>query len=220
MPQRAKDIQFMELKDMVQQLNTTVSSLQSTVAAQTEMLGQKDATIAKLTEEVSYLRKKLFGASSEKRPDIDPDQLTLFGMDEGTEIPVADVEETDETVIREHTRQLKKKPTLQEQFKGAEVKQVIVDTFTDEEKKCPVCGMDMAPIGTEVIRRKVEFIPAKYEVTEYITTTYKCPQCKQTENPQFIRDEGCPPALIEKSCATPSLMAGILKNKFVLSLPF
>ena len=77
MAQGAKDVQLMELKDMIRQLNTTVSALQSTVTAQTEMIGQKDAAIARLTEEVSYLRKKLFGASSEKRPDIDPDQLSL-----------------------------------------------------------------------------------------------------------------------------------------------
>lgn len=76
MPQEAKDIQFTELKDMIRQLNTTVSVLQSTIESQTEMLGQKDAAIAKLTEEVSYLRQKLFGASSEKRSDTFPNQTS------------------------------------------------------------------------------------------------------------------------------------------------
>lgn len=220
MPQEAKDIQFTELKDMIRQLNTTVSVLQATIASQTEMLGQKDAAIAKLTEEVSYLRQKLFGASSEKRSDTFPNQLSLFDTEEGAEIPVADVEEIEETVVKGHTRQRKKKPTLREQFAGAEVKQVIVDSLTEEEKKCPVCGTDMVPIGREVIRRELEFIPAKYEVTEYIAATYECPQCKKTGEAQFIKDEGCPVALIEKSYATPSLVAGILRNKFVLALPF
>lgn len=213
MPQGAKDIQLTELKDMIGQLNTTIAALTGTIQ-------EKDAAIARLTEEVSYLRKKLFGASSEKRPDLDPNQLSLFDAEEGMEIPVADIEEIEETVVKEHIRQRKKKPTLEEQFAGAEVKRVVVDTLTAEEKQCPVCGAGMVSIGTEVIRREVEFIPAKYEVTEYIATTYECPQCKQTEDPQFIKDEGCPPALIEKSYATPSLVAGILKNKFILSLPF
>lgn len=212
-PRDAKDIQFAELKDMIAQLNTTIAALTGTIQ-------EKDAAIAKLTEEVSYLRRKLFGASSEKRPGIDPNQLSLFDTDEGMEIPVADVEEIPETVVREHTRQRKKKPTLEEQFKGAAINRVVVDSLTDEEKKCPVCGAGMVPIGTEVIRREVEFIPARYEVTEYVATTYECPKCKQTEEPQFIKDEGCPPALIEKSYATPSLVSGILKNKFVLGLPF
>lgn len=220
MPRDAKDIQFAELKDMISQLNNTISTLQAAIASQSEMLGQKDAAIAKLTEEVSYLRKKLFGASSEKRPDIDPNQLSLFDVDEGTEIPVADAEEISETVVREHARQRQKKPTLEEQFKGAAVNRVVVDSLADEEKRCPACGTEMVPIGTEVIRREVEFIPARYEVTEYVATTYECPQCRQTEEPQFIKDEGCPSALIEKSYATPSLVSGILKNKFVLGLPF
>ncbi len=213
MPQDAKDIRFAELKDMITQLNTTIAALTGTIQ-------EKDAAIAKLTEEVSYLRRKLFGASSEKRPDTDPNQLSLFDAEKGREIPVGAIEEIKETVVREHTRQRKKKPTLEEQFKGAAVNRVVVDSLTEEEKKCPVCGAEMVPIGTEVIRREVEFIPAKYEVTEYVATTYECPQCRQTEDPQFIKDEGCPPALIEKSYATPSLVAGILKNKFVLGLPF
>ena len=220
MPQEARDLQFTELKDIILQLNQTVSALQSTVAAQTELLGQKDAAIARLTEEVSYLRRKLFGASSEKRPDIDPNQLSLFDMEGVGDIPIADVEEIETTAVKEHTRQRKKKPTLEEQFVGAAIKQVVVDSLTEEEKTCHVCGAKMVPVGTEVIRREVEFVPARYEVTEYIATTYECPRCKQTEAPQFIKDEGCPPALIEKSYVTASLAAGILKDKFVLGLPF
>lgn len=213
MPQEANDIRFTELKDMIRQLNTTIAAL-------TETIQEKDAAIARLTEEVSYLRRKLFGASSEKRPAIDPNQLTLFDVEEGADIPIADVEETDSVTIKEHTRQRKKKPALEEQFKGAAVRKVFVDSLTQEEKTCPVCGTEMVPIGTEVIRRELEFVPAKYEVTEYIATTYECPKCRQTEDPCFIKDEGCPPALIEKSYATPSLVAGILKNKFVLGVPF
>ena len=58
---------------------------------------------------------------------------------------------------------------------GATVNRVVVDSLTDEEKKCPVCGAEMVSIGTEIIRRVVEFTPAKYEVTEYIAATYECP---------------------------------------------
>jgi len=165
-------------------------------SAWTETIRQKDEANARLAEEVSYLRQKLFGASSEKRPDIDPNQLSLFDVDEGMEIPVADAEEIPETVVKEHTRKRKKKPTLEEQFPGARVNRIVVDSLSEEEKQCPVCGTEMMPIGTEVIRREVEFIPAKYEVTEYVATTYECPQCKQTEEPQFVKDEGCPPALL------------------------
>ena len=147
-PQEAKDIQLIELKDMIRQLNTTITAL-------TGSIQEKDAAIVRLTEEVSYLRRKLFGTSSEKRPDIDPNQLTLFDGEEGMKIPIADVEETEASVVKEHTRRRKKKPTLEEQFKGASVKQVLVDSLTEEEKTCPVCGTKMLPIGTEVIIREM-----------------------------------------------------------------
>ena len=65
------------------------------IAALTGTIQEKDAAIAKLT-------------------------------DEGMEIPVANVEEIPETVVREHTRQRKKKPTLEEQFKGAAINRLFV----------------------------------------------------------------------------------------------
>ena len=48
MPQDAKDIQFAELKDMIAQLNTTIAALTGTIK-------EKDAAIAKLTEESSVV---------------------------------------------------------------------------------------------------------------------------------------------------------------------
>lgn len=48
MPQDAKDIQFAELKDMIAQLNTTIAALTGTIQ-------EKDAAIAKLTEESSVV---------------------------------------------------------------------------------------------------------------------------------------------------------------------
>lgn len=205
------EIQLHELKDEIVKLNQTIATLQKT-------LRDKDVSLAKLTEENAYLRRKLFGTSSEKRQQIDPDQISFLEQIE--DIPVVEVEEIKHTVVKEHVRSRKAKPTMQEQFRGAKVEQVVVDSLTDEQKICPVCGTQMVPIGTEVLRRELEFIPAQYIVKEYIATTYSCPVCKETEDPQFIKDEGRPPALFENSYATPSLVASILKNKFVLSLPF
>lgn len=45
-PQDTKDVQFAELKDMIAQLNTTIAALTGTIQ-------EKDAAIAKLTEKVS-----------------------------------------------------------------------------------------------------------------------------------------------------------------------
>ena len=45
----------------------------------------------------------------------------------------------------------------------------------------------MTPIGTEVIRKEVIHIRPQMILVEYIATTYGCPKCKDTEEPQFVK---------------------------------
>ena len=47
---------------------------------------------------------------------------------------------------------------------------------------------DTIAIGTEVVRTEVIFHNATLERIEYVATTYECPACKDTEEPQFIKD--------------------------------
>lgn len=104
--------------------------------------------------------------------------------------------------IQKHTR--KKKPSLEEQFKDIPTRQVLADTLTDEDKICPECGSEMLAIGTEKIRSEIVYTPPKLERIEYLAVTYACPKCKETEEPQFIKDNG-KPALIPHSYVSESL---------------
>ena len=82
------DIRLIELKDTISQLNQTIR-------VQTEMIKdlrkaieehhasdeKKDQIISNLQAEISYLKAKLFGASSEKRRKEDlPGQMSLFDL--------------------------------------------------------------------------------------------------------------------------------------------
>lgn len=111
-----------------------------------------------------------------------------------------------------------KKPTLKEQFANIATRQVLVDTLTDEDKICSICGTQMVPIGTEIIRSEVLYTRPKIERIEYIATTYACQVCKDTEEPQFIKDNGTP-ALISGSYMYESLLAQIAYQKYGLYLP-
>lgn len=73
-------------------------------------------------------------------------------------------------------------------------------------------------IGHELIRSEVIFTPAKLERVEYIATTYGCPKCKETEEPQFIKDNGVP-ALLRGSYVSPSLAAHVICQKFMNAMP-
>lgn len=220
MSQSVNDARFRELKDMIAQLNKTITSQNKTIEALTNMLTEKDQRLAELTEELRVLRKAMFGSKKERTAPIgNSDQLNMLaelGLEEPEPDPViADAEFID---VKSHTR--KKKPTLEEQFKDLEVKRIVVDTLSDEDKQCPVCGTDMQPIGTEVIRRSVIHVQPSMYMIEYIGTTYSCPVCKDTEDPQFIKDNGAPPALIEGSYASESLVSWTFYQKFALAVPF
>ena len=98
--------------------------------------------------------------------------------------------------------------------------EVLVNNLTDEDKICPVCDAAMKSIGTEIIRREVVHVKPSMYMVEYIATTYSCPVCKDTEDPQFIKDGEAPKALIEGSCVSPSLAAWAFYQKFAMSVPF
>ena len=61
-------------------------------------------------------------------------------------------------------------------------------------------------------------IQPKLERIDYYATTYECPQCKETEDPRFIKDEGTP-ALIPGSYASSGLAAHVMYYKYVMSMP-
>ena len=71
MVRSSKDIQLLELKDTIAQLNNLISSLQKTIDNLNLQLANKDA-------ELNYFKSKLFGSSSERFKTPIPGQLSLF----------------------------------------------------------------------------------------------------------------------------------------------
>lgn len=208
MARSSKDIQLSELKDMIAQLNTTIKTLNDTIARQQS---END----NLKAELAWFRQKMFGSSSERRIDDLSGQLSLFDTPSENEKPVELIEPE---IVEQPKKSRKKKPTLKEQFKDIPTRQVPVDTLSAEDRICPLCGSEMLAIGTEVIRSEIVYTPPKLERIEYIATTYACPECKDTEEPQFIKDNGRP-ALIPGSYASESLLAYILYRKYGLYIP-
>ena len=208
MARSSKDIQLSELKDMIAQLNMTIKTLNDTIARQQS---END----NLKAELAWFRQKMFGSSSERRIDDLSGQLSLFDTPSEDEKPVELIEPE---IVEQPKKSRKKKPTLKEQFKDIPTRQVPVDTLSAEDRICPLCGSEMLAIGTEVIRSEIVYTPPKLERIEYIATTYACPECKDTEEPQFIKDNGRP-ALIPGSYASESLLAYVLYRKYGLYIP-
>ena len=224
MASSAKDIQFRELKDTISQLNTTIRTQNDLILSLQQLLeernardDEKDRIIANLQAQLEYFKQKLFGSSSEKRKDL-PGQLNLFSETVAEEEPAPELIEPE--FIERNTCKKKRKPkaSYDEMFANLPVCRVEVDTLTEEQKHCPVCQSRMVPIGHEVIRTEIRYTRAKLERVVYIATTYGCPVCKETEEPQFIKDEGAP-ALIPGSYASSSLVSHIMYEKYADALP-
>lgn len=201
------DLQLIELKDVISQLNITIKTLNNTISRQqTEM--------EKLQSEVAWFKKKYFGSSSERTVEF-PGQMSMFDESVEEEKPVELIEPE---VIHIIKKPRKKKPTLEEQFKDIPTRKVYVETLSDEDKKCIICNTSMVAIGTQYLRTEILFTPPKLERVEYYGTNYSCPKCKETDEPYFIKDQGIP-ALIEGSYVSEELLAYIIYRKYGLYNP-
>ena len=222
MAQSAKDIRINELLDANSQLNTTVKHLVDALTQKDKALADMQTRLDEMTEELKLLRKKLFGSSTERmsNPYVNSDQLTIYpflGIEPEKEPEPVEAEYIE---IQGYTKSKKAKSTLKEQFGNIPVKQVFIDSLSDEDKLCPACGTEMQPIGTEIIRREVIHVKPSMYMLEYVGTTYGCPVCKDTEDPQFVKDNKAPAALIKGSYTSPSLTSWVLYEKFAKSVPF
>lgn len=129
MARSSKDIQLSELKDVILQLNTTIKTLNETIAKQ-------QAENDSLKAELAWFRQKMFGSSSERHAVPMEGQMSLPFLAEAPE------EEKPVELIEPEVVELPKKPrkaklSLKEQFEGIPVRQVTVDTLTEEEKAVP-----------------------------------------------------------------------------------
>lgn len=210
----AKDILILELKDSIAEQRQMNRTLQNALEASTSQVKELTNQVSLLNEQMEYLKKKLFGTSSERRDSPSDDQLSIFDEAE-TEADPQKIEEIQATDVAAHKR--KAKTTLEEKIKGLPVKEIICE-LPSEKQFCDLCGHDLERMGQEVIRRELEFIPAKVRILEYISIHYVCPECKETEEPFFAKATAEQP-LMKHSVASPSSVAWVMYQKYANGLP-
>lgn len=169
------------------------------------------------------LRKKLFGSSSEKLVMEEPsiqDELYLFNEFELVAQEV-DIEEAEPIYMPINTPATKKK-SGRKALPAHLPRNIICHDLTSEEKRC-ACGNEMECIGAQM-SEELEYVPAKIEVTQHRCMKYICECCaKKKENDETIqvtsKTAKKPAQLIEKSIASPGLLANIAVSKFCDHLP-
>ena len=215
MAKDSKDLQLIELKDTIKNLNNTVKNLNALLEAANKREEEHLKREQVLQEQIEYLTKKLFGKSSEKRTGDFDGQLNLFNE--------AEVEQTDPDpfevefiTVERHTR--RKKSTKEDKFGHLPVEEVLLDV--DEDKRfCEECGTALEYIGKEFVRQEIEIIRPSAKIIKYYSATYGCPKCKKdAEVPYIVKGKDGKPHMIH-GMASASTVAWVMYQKYVNSLP-
>ncbi|WP_165677044.1 IS66 family transposase [Metapseudomonas otitidis] len=179
-----------------------------------QMLLLAQGKVAQLQEQVALLRHKLFSPKSERSPeDADSPQLAMFNeAEELLETPTAATNEAEaeaeaEEVVAPITRRGKRKP-LPANLPRVE----IVHELPEHELTC-ACGCRKQVIGEET-SEQLEIIPMQVRVIRHVRKTYACNAC---EAAPVTADK--PAQLLEKSLATPSVLAMLLTTKYADGIP-
>lgn len=170
-----------------------------------QMLAKMQSRVGFLEEENALLRQRLFGRKSEQTVDPSTPQLALFN--EAESIAESVVDEAEEEIVAPTRRRGKRKPL------PAELPRIeVIHELPEHELTC-VCGCRKHAIGEEV-SEQLEIVPMQIRVIKHVRKVYGCRGC---EVAPVTADK--PAQLIEKSMASPSVLAMLLTTKYVDGLP-
>ena len=170
-----------------------------------QMLAKMQSRMGVLEEQVALLRQRLFGRQSEQTVDPATPQMALFNEAEH-EVELV-YEAADEEVVATAKRRGKRKPL------PADLPRIqVVHELPEHELTC-ACGCRKHAIGEE-ISEQLEIVPMQIRVIKHIRKVYGCRDC---EAAPVTADK--PAQLIEKSMASPSVLAMLLTTKYVDGLP-
>lgn len=171
-------------------------------------IADKDHHIKILEEYILSLKQKQFGSSSEK---ISPTQTELFDEADGdaAEMEADNAPSINLIEIPVHTRSTKRRVSIPTDIPRVD----IIHDLPDDQKVCPHDGTALKRIGSET-HVQLDIIPAKVQALNHIRYKYACPCCEQ-----YLLTATKPAQPIEKSIASPGLLAYIATQKYVDALP-
>ena len=192
-----------------------IAKLKQIITQQQAELEKSKGENTNLKQQITLLRKLLFGPKSEKQRPEDEKQSLLFDEAEANSSD-SNSRKAKKSRVRSHERKKPGRKPLPADIPRIE----IVHDLKDEEKVCE-CGEKLNHIGVDESER-LEIIPAEIYVEHHIRHKYTCKKCEglTDESKPAIRTAPVAPQLIPKSIATSGFLAYAITAKFCDSLPF
>jgi transposase len=183
-----------------------------------EALKEKESEFEKLEALVKYYEVQLrlathrqFGVSSEQGEVTG--QLGLFDEAENTADPKLPEPELEDI----HYTRRKRAGKLEEDISSLPV-ETVEYTLPESERICPDCGGVLRVMG-HAVRKELTVIPAQIKVIEHKQEVYSCRYCENHSDHVPVIKAPMPEPVIKGSLASPSLVAHIINQKYVMHLP-
>ncbi|MDF2791489.1 MAG: transposase [Neobacillus sp.] len=171
-----------------------------------------------LSEQLRQLTKLIYGSKTEKSKYIVPDgQGSLFEDDPSFNETEQTVEQSQQIISYTVVRKIQKKKRNDSLRDDVEVETI---HHHPENTICDCCQHQMIEIGGTIVREEAKFIPAKMMKVQHIEHAYECKICKSnsTQSAQIKRGKAPQPA-IQRSIASPTVLAKVIYDKFAQYLP-
>jgi transposase len=171
-----------------------------------------------LTQQLRHLTKLLYGSKTEKSKYNTPDgQASLFDDDPSFSESEHTEEQSQQTISYTVVRNIQKKKRNDSLRDDIEVEAF---HYHPENNQCACCQGQMIEIGSTIVREEAEFIPAKMKKVQHIEHAYECKNCKGDafQKAQIKRGKAPQPP-IQRSIASPSVLAKVMYDKFSQYLP-
>ena len=210
-----------------------IAQHEEVIAAQHDTIEKQLKKLERQYQQIARLLRRQYGPQRER---IDPNQLTLFTVEELTQLaaelaqgkvdsvtaddaPAGDasaVSSSDDSAAQksdESAKKPKRKGHGRRPIPDHIEREIIVHQLTDEERICPCCGELRKEIGRE-ISEQLEFIPSQLKALQHQRVRYACGACE--ENVVLAPK---PPQPIEKGLPGPGLLAHTTLSKYGDYLP-
>lgn len=189
------------LRSLARQLLQTVGAQSKTLDEREREIKDKELKIAQLTHEIALHRRWRFDKRSEQLKGV---QGSLF--EETLDADLAAMQTELEELVKPEDKDSDK---MRSQPKRNPLPPELprTDIFHEPENAMCGCGCALKRIGQDV-SEKLHYSPGVFTVERHIRGRWACTQCES------IIQQPVPAQVIDKSYATPSLLAHLLISKF------
>ena len=207
-----------QLAEQKQKLDAKSAEL----AEQNHQLEAKSAELAQallqnrwLMEQLKLNKWKLFGSSSEQLDQMVMEQFAhLFNEAESW-----DADSVEHAKKGEAKKPRKRRSgSIEDVIPEGTPVEIVEHSLPENERVCDGCGSELVEIGVE-IHRSLQMEPARFWVREDRYPTYACKRCEKETGEANVMPTPMEPTVIPGSFASPSAIAHLAVQKYVMYSP-